>query len=96
MVKSVMLPHRAIQKYILTSFDGKTGNEIDHIFTQKGDGIQLCLMSDISEELALILTIMWWLGRDCQCVNEKHNRMTSDHITSHSLLLLFHGLESFL
>jgi len=91
-----MLSHRSIKKYILTSSDGTTRNETDHIFTQEGDGIQLCLMSDNSEELTAILTVMWWLGKDCQCVNEQHNRLTSDHITSNSLLLLVHGAESFL
>ena len=96
MVKSVMLSHRSIKKYILTSSDGKTRNEIDHIFTQEGDDIQLCLMSDNSEELTVILTIMFWLGTDCQCVNEQHNRVTSDHITSNSLVLLVHGAQSFL
>ena len=83
-----MLPLRSIQKYILTSFGWKTRNEIDHIFTQEGDGFQLHLMSDISEELTVILATMWWLGTDCQCVNEQHNRLTSDHITSNTLLFL--------
>jgi hypothetical protein len=84
-----MLSHRSIKKYILTSSDGKTRNEIDHIFTKEGDGIQLCLMSDYSEELTVILAIMLWLETDCQCINEQHNRVTSDHTTVILLVIVY-------
>jgi hypothetical protein len=34
-VKSMMFPHRNIHKYTLTSPDGKTHNQIDHILVDR-------------------------------------------------------------
>jgi hypothetical protein len=53
-VKSTMFSHRCIHKYTWTSPDGKTHNQIDHILIE--DGIQVYLMSDLSEGLIVILT----------------------------------------
>jgi hypothetical protein len=67
-VKSTMLPHRSIYKYIWTSPDGQTHNQIDHILIDE-DCIQPYLMSELSEGLTVILTIIWYmqkLGRDWQ------------------------------
>jgi ABC-type antimicrobial peptide transport system permease subunit len=56
-VKSTMFPHHSIHKYTLTSPDGKRHNQIDHILI--GDDIQVYLMSDLSEELIVTVTIIW-------------------------------------
>jgi hypothetical protein len=62
-VKSSLFPHRNIHKFTLTSPDGKTHNQIDHILI---DSIQVYLMSHCSGEYTVILTTVWWrrkLGR---------------------------------
>jgi hypothetical protein len=56
-VKSTMFPHGKIHKYTWTSPEGKTHNQIDHVLIE--DGIQVYLMSDLSEGLIMILTTIW-------------------------------------
>jgi hypothetical protein len=48
-VKSTMFPHCSIHKYTWTSSDGKTHNQIDHVY----------LMSNLSEGLIVLLTTIW-------------------------------------
>jgi len=40
--------------------DGKTHNQIEPVLT---DSIQVYLMYDLSEELTLMLTTIWWLQK---------------------------------
>jgi hypothetical protein len=56
-VKSTIFPHRSIHKYNWTFLQGKTHNQIDHILIE--DGVQVYLMSYLSEGLTVILTIIW-------------------------------------
>jgi hypothetical protein len=57
-----MFKHRSIHKYTLTSPDGKTRNQIYQVLIEKG-GIQIHLITDILEELTVILVITWWLHK---------------------------------
>jgi hypothetical protein len=54
-VKSTMFPYRKIHKYTWNSPEGN--NQIDHVLIE--DGIQVYLMSDLSEGLTVILTTIW-------------------------------------
>jgi exonuclease III len=56
-VKSTMFPQRKIHKYTWTSPEGNTHSHIDHVMIE--DGIQVYLMSDLSEGLTVILTTIW-------------------------------------
>jgi exonuclease III len=56
-VKSTMLPYRKIHKYTWTSPERNTHNQIDNVLIE--DGIQVYLMSDLSEGLTVILTTIW-------------------------------------
>jgi hypothetical protein len=56
-VKSTMFPHCKIHIYTCTSPEGNTHNQIDDVLIE--DGIQIYLMSDLSEELTVILTTIW-------------------------------------
>jgi exonuclease III len=57
-VKSTTLPHHKNHKYTWTSPEGNPHNQIDHVLTDR-DGIQVYLMSDLSEGLNVILTTIW-------------------------------------
>jgi ribosomal protein S17 len=66
-VKSTMFPHRNIHKYTWTSPDGKAHNQINHILI--GNGIRVYSTCDLSGEVTVILTTIWWLqklGKDWQ------------------------------
>ena len=59
-VKSTMFRHQNIHKYIWTSPDGKTHNQIDHILIDKR---WLSNILDVRSfrELTMIPIIIWWL-----------------------------------
>jgi len=59
-VKSTMFLHQNNHKYTTTSPDGKTHNQTDHVLWT-GDGIQVYLMYDLSQELTVIS--IWWLKK---------------------------------
>ena len=61
-VKSTMLLHQNNDKYTSTSLDGKTHNQTDHVLWT-GDGIQVYLMYDLSQELTAIVITIWWLKK---------------------------------
>jgi hypothetical protein len=54
---SIMFSHGNIHKYAWTSPEGETHNQIDHVLIE--DGIQIYLMSDLSERLTVMLTTIW-------------------------------------
>jgi hypothetical protein len=54
-VKSTMFPHRNIYKYTLTSPDGKTHDQIDHILL---DGRRHLNVS--GQQIVIVTTIWWW------------------------------------
>jgi hypothetical protein len=56
-VKCTMFSHLNIHKYTWTSPEGNTHNQIDHVMIE--DGIQVYLMSDLTEGLTVILTTIW-------------------------------------
>jgi hypothetical protein len=56
-VKSIMFPHRKVHKYTWASPEGNTHNQIDQVLIEYG--IQVYLMSDLSEGLTVILTTIW-------------------------------------
>jgi hypothetical protein len=56
-VKRTMFPHRNIHKYTWTLPEEKAHNQICHLLIE--DGIQVYLMSDLSEGLTVILTAVW-------------------------------------
>jgi hypothetical protein len=55
-VKSTMFPHRNIHKYIWSSPDGNTHNQIDHILVD----VCMYLMFDHSGQQIVIVTTIWW------------------------------------
>jgi hypothetical protein len=54
-----LFPHHNIHKCTRNSPDGKTHNHIYHVLADKS-GIQMYFMTDILEELTVILIIIWW------------------------------------
>jgi hypothetical protein len=48
-----MFPHRKIHKYTWTSPQGNTHNQTEHVLIE--DGIEVYLMSNLSEGLTVIL-----------------------------------------
>jgi hypothetical protein len=57
-VKSMMIPHFSIHKFIGMSPDVKIHNQIFNIMMDKG--IQIYFMSDYSVQQNVTLTTIWW------------------------------------
>jgi len=57
-----MFLHQNNHKYTLTSPDGKTHNQTDHVL-RTGVGIQVYLKYDLSQELTVIVITIWWLKK---------------------------------
>jgi hypothetical protein len=56
-LKSTTFPHRKIHKYTSTCPEGNTHSHIDHVMIE--DGIQIYMMSDLSEGPTVIPTTIW-------------------------------------
>jgi hypothetical protein len=59
-VKSTMFLYRIIHKYTLTSPDGKTHNQIDHILVDRRRLSSVSMLYHSGQQIVIVTTIWWW------------------------------------
>jgi hypothetical protein len=58
-----MFRQQNIHKCIWTSIDGKTHNQTDHMLIYIGSCTRVYKTYEVSGELTMILTAIWWLQK---------------------------------